>query len=208
MRVPLQLHPDSVSGAVDEVMVNVGRTRDGSLKLRFATRGALKRLCLPPSSSERPVRTDNLWKHTCFEAFIGEADSDAYYEFNLAPSRDWACYRFEAYRSRMTSPRAALAPRIETWLHLPRAADRARGVDEDHAGTVRNFAEPFFDLCATIDLRPFTFRDDCPWRLGLSAVIEERNGNKAYWAAAHPPGVADFHHRDCFAIELPAARLA
>ena len=41
-------------------------------------------------------------------------------------------------------------------------------------------------------------------RLGLSAVIEETSGRKSYWALAHPPGKADFHHSDCFALELPA----
>jgi hypothetical protein len=46
---------------------------------------------------------------------------------------------------------------------------------------------------------------DAPWRLGLSAVIEEAGGGLSYWALAHPPGKADFHHSDCFALELPAA---
>ena len=46
---------------------------------------------------------------------------------------------------------------------------------------------------------------DAPWRLGLSAVIEETTGRKSFWALAHPPGKADFHHPDCFAFELPAA---
>jgi hypothetical protein len=47
---------------------------------------------------------------------------------------------------------------------------------------------------------------DAPWRLGLSAVIEDRSGQKSYWALAHPPGRPDFHHEDCFALELtPAA---
>ncbi|HMJ93583.1 MAG TPA: DOMON-like domain-containing protein, partial [Allosphingosinicella sp.] len=41
--------------------------------------------------------------------------------------------------------------------------------------------------------------------LGLSAVIEERSGRKSWWALAHPPGDPDFHHPDCFALELPAA---
>jgi hypothetical protein len=36
-------------------------------------------------------------------------------------------------------------------------------------------------------------------------VIEETNGNKSYWALAHPPGKADFHHADCFALEFPKA---
>jgi hypothetical protein len=44
---------------------------------------------------------------------------------------------------------------------------------------------------------------DAPWRLGLSAVIEETSGRKSYWALAHPPGKPDFHHADCFAYELP-----
>ena len=208
MRASLHLHPDSTSGAVGQMTVEVARTRDGKLNLRFATTGALKRLVLPPARSGRPERADSLWQRTCFEAFVAEADSDAYYEFNLAPSRDWACYRFDGYRSGMTSPPEALEPSIETWLHLPRPVDRVRGIEEDYAGTVRNFAEPFFDLFAAIDLRPFSeLRLGRPWRLGLSAVIEERNGNKSYWALSHPPGAADFHHRDCFAIELPAARL-
>lgn len=42
-------------------------------------------------------------------------------------------------------------------------------------------------------------------RVGLSAVIEERRGAKSYWALAHPAGKPDFHHSDCFALELPAA---
>jgi hypothetical protein len=41
-----------------------------------------------------------------------------------------------------------------------------------------------------------------PLHLGLSAVLEETNGRKSYWALAHPPGKADFHHADCFALEL------
>jgi len=41
-------------------------------------------------------------------------------------------------------------------------------------------------------------------RLGLSAVIEEQDGTKSWWALAHPPGKPDFHHPACFALELPA----
>ncbi len=39
---------------------------------------------------------------------------------------------------------------------------------------------------------------------GLSAVIEETDGTKSYWALAHPPGKPDFHHPSCFTITLPA----
>ena len=41
-------------------------------------------------------------------------------------------------------------------------------------------------------------------KLALSAVIEELDGTKSYWALAHPPGKPDFHHPDCFALTLEA----
>ncbi|OYY67097.1 MAG: hypothetical protein B7Y49_00295 [Sphingomonas sp. 28-62-11] len=41
--------------------------------------------------------------------------------------------------------------------------------------------------------------------LALSAVIEETNGTKSYWALAHASGAPDFHHADAFAVELPKA---
>jgi hypothetical protein len=44
---------------------------------------------------------------------------------------------------------------------------------------------------------------DATWALNLTAVIEETNGHKSYWALSHAPGKPDFHHADCFALELP-----
>ena len=39
-------------------------------------------------------------------------------------------------------------------------------------------------------------------RLGLSAVIEARDGTLSYWALRHAPGKPDFHHPAAFALEL------
>jgi hypothetical protein len=39
-------------------------------------------------------------------------------------------------------------------------------------------------------------------RLGVSAVIEEANGRRSYWALRHPPGGPDFHHAGAFVLEL------
>ena len=39
--------------------------------------------------------------------------------------------------------------------------------------------------------------------LMTKCVIEEINGRKSYWALKHPAGKPDFHHPDCFALELP-----
>ena len=57
-------------------------------------------------------------------------------------------------------------------------------------------------LTATVPIPP----SKSTWRIGLSAVIEEKSGTKSYWALAHPPGKPDFHHRDCFVLDLPAAK--
>ena len=41
------------------------------------------------------------------------------------------------------------------------------------------------------------------WRLGLSAVLEEKDGAKSYWALAHADlGKPDFHVADCFTAKL------
>ena len=51
-----------------------------------------------------------------------------------------------------------------------------------------------FDPCALIP---------GPAQIGLSAVIEETDGTKSYWALAHPPGdKPDFHDPVCFAARL------
>ena len=209
MRVPLLLHPDSRSDAIDALAVDIVRSRPRQLQLRFVATGDIKHLRIPKPIGTHPVRADNLWLTTCFEAFVGPAGGSAYYEYNLAPSRDWACYRFDAPRSGMEAPNRVDAPSIHPWLHIPRGGDRSRSVERDLGGTERNFGAPFFELYATLDLS--RWKDlplDQPWRLGLSAVIEDNNGSKSYWAIGHAPGAPDFHHPDCFALELAAARPA
>ncbi len=60
------------------------------------------------------------------------------------------------------------------------------------------------ELAVTVELeRPFGLVAGLAWQVGLAAVIEDRRGRLSYWALAHPPGEPDFHHRDCFALELP-----
>jgi len=58
-----------------------------------------------------PARTDNLWRTTCFEAFVG-GEGGAYHEFNFAPSRRWAAYAFDAPRAGICNADAA----VEVWI--------------------------------------------------------------------------------------------
>ena len=40
------------------------------------------------------------------------------------------------------------------------------------------------------------------WEINLTAVLEEQDGTKSYWALAHPPEKPDFHMPDCFIGKL------
>ena len=44
---------------------------------------------------------------------------------------------------------------------------------------------------------------DAHYRLALSAVLEEEDGRRTFWALHHPGGQPDFHHPDCFVAKLP-----
>ncbi|HKX21768.1 MAG TPA: hypothetical protein VJM81_00690, partial [Rhizorhapis sp.] len=59
------------------------------------------------------------------------------------------------------------------------------------------------DVAVELDLAPLV--PDLDRSLGLSAVIEEQDGAKSWWALVHPSEKPDFHLRDCFALQLRAA---
>lgn len=121
----------------------------------------------------RPARVaDGLWQHTCCELFIASQGSSAYQEFNFSPSGEWAAYAFTDYRR--GGPLAAPDPGIAVHVTGQRL-ELAAAVAPGFTGNLV---------------------------LGVSAVIEHRDGTLAYWALRHPPGRPDFHHRDAFALEL------
>ncbi len=118
-------------------------------------------------------RRDELWRTTCCEVFLAK-ESGAYVEFNLSPSGNWAAYQFNSYREGMTDLELPFEPEI----------------------SVTPSSSHFF-LYAELP-----FLGDEYARLSLSAVLEEIDGTKSYWALNHPAGPPDFHHRDCFALKL------
>lgn len=168
----LKLHPDGRCDAVSGIAVEVTRPTPASLALHYVLTGRMPDLVLPPPAE--PVRTDDLWQHTCFELFV-RAGGDGYDEFNFAPSTQWAAYRFDGYRLNQRPTEAA-----------PQIAVRG--------GDIR------FELVVALAVPQFAH--EAALRLGVSAVIEEKSGRISYWALNHPPGKADFHHADGFAWEL------
>ncbi len=184
MQTRLVRHPDTPCAAAIAIEVGISRPMASMLGLRFSLTGDLDALVIPPRLDSR--RTDELWKHTCFEAFLrGPRQGDlgeAYAEFNFAPSTRWAAYRFDGYRAGMTPLNFAFTPMV--------TSTRAGGQLE---------VRTMLDLSG-VDLLPET----AAWTAGVSAVIEEVGGRISYWAAAHAPTRPDFHHSDGFALELAA----
>ena len=177
----LKLHPDSPCRAVRQIEVDVTRPRPDGLLLSYRVTGTMSDILIPPVVAV--ARRDQLWHHTCFEAFVRAPSETAYSEFNLSPSTQWAAYRFSGHRSGMRAAEGIDAPRIEVQAE-----------------------SQSFTLRASLDFRglPDLAREAC-WQVGLSAVIEDRGGSMSYWALAHPPGKPDFHHADCFTLELAPA---
>jgi hypothetical protein len=127
-----------------------------------------------PRLSE-PWRADMLWETTCFEAFLQVEGEDGYREWNFAPTGNWQAYDFTACRE---------------------GGERAEVGDPPYIRMEDNFT--WWTVGATIAVEAAQ-----RWRLGLSAVLEEKDGTKSCWALAHPdPQKPDFHNKDCFVGRL------
>jgi len=168
-------HPDTPATSIRSVHVEVTMTDPDDILLTFFVTPAAS-LALPEPKS--PARANHLWQHTCFELFLKPEGRAGYIEFNLSPSRQWAAYMFDGYRAGMRDHILPVDPHIE----LERQGEAF-------------VLEADVDLSATPSVKT---------SVGLSAVIGELDGTKSYWALNHPPGAPDFHHPDCFALELPA----
>lgn len=139
----------------------------------FGVGAPAERFVIPEAAE--PERAVELWKTTCFEAFLRPLGEEGYREWNFSPSTRWAAYDFSGYRKDMAEAELDTPPYVRM---------------ED------NFT--WWALGATIAVPA-----DTNWELGLSAVLEEKDGTKSYWALAHPGEKPDFHDPGCFAARLP-----
>jgi hypothetical protein len=166
-------HPLSPALGVSSLEADASVDEVGDLALMYRLIGDPRRLRLP--SREPPERRDGLWRHTCFELFVG-ATGEAYREFNFSPAGHWQAYAFGRYRQDGHLPQA-LAPHIEAEVV---GSTLALGV---HL------------LAANLPPGPRL-------RLGLTAVLEASDGGRAYWALKHASGQPDFHRAESFTLVL------
>ncbi len=166
----------------------------GRLALAWRVTGKVETILLPPAQSTGE-RRDGLWRATCFELFMGRTDDLAdnlanrpadrpaprqavYWEVNVAPSGDWAAYRFERYRKGRRDENALTVARVRA-ARAPRgfvlSADLEAGAPVPTGGALA---------------------------VGLTAVLAHEDGGTSYWALAHAPERPDFHRADTFVYRL------
>ena len=127
------------------------------------------------------MRTDGLWRHTCFEAFIAPGGVERILGIQLfsvgclgglslhrLPRRHDAARRGRRAASSPSKPARRNSRSLRRWTW---AGSRGRA---DVAGL----------------------------RLGLTAVIEDRAQGLSYWALKHGAEKPDFHRADSFVVAL------
>lgn len=174
----LTAHPENPPGSVRQVGVTLLQKPDGSLTLAYAIHGPGSFMRIP--SAENPVPTDELWRTTCCELFIGTGDGRSYREFNFSPSGQWTAYDFSDYRVKTPAQPRLPAPRIRS----DHFENRLRVDAKLPAGAL-----------------PIGAGLPC----ALAVIVEAHDRQLGYWALAHPGERPDFHHRSGFTLCLDTA---
>lgn len=151
-----------------------------TLDLHYSLTGSTAALVVP-APLQLPSRRDDLWQHTCFEAFLAVPGEEHYWELNLAPSGAWNLYRLDGYRRNLRPETCCQSVPIHWRVKAEQASLQAR------------LSLPA-ELAAAETLE-----------LGLSAVLERNDRELEYWALCHPLPDADFHRREGFRVRLAAA---
>jgi hypothetical protein len=148
------------------------------LSLHYSLAGNIDDVLLPPALL-KPSRRNELWKTTCFEFFLAIKGRPQYWEFNMSSSGDWNVYRMEAYRR--------IGFREETSIRRIPLEIKKNATD--------------FVLDVAVDLNPIIQREQ-NLEIGVTAVIQTKDGNQTFWALTHPAPQADFHLRESFVLTV------
>jgi hypothetical protein len=148
------------------------------LTFRFVLKGDLEKIEFPKTANI-PIRKNELWQTTCFEIFVGIENSTRYWEFNISPSGDWNVYRFDNYRQGMQEE-----TKVESLACYIYSESRNLLLGTD-----------------AFDLRKLASKDE-NFKVSITTVVKEKNGNISYWALKHCGEEADFHLRDSFVFAV------
>lgn len=118
-------------------------------------------------------RKDELWKKTCFEIFLKNPKTEAYYEFNFSTEKEWNLYRFESYRK----------------PNPPLRSDDFR---------IQNIKWRNGEFQAQILNQTNWFEME----VALTAVLLDRSGQTHYLSLFHPEQKPNFHHFKSYQFKI------
>ena len=162
---PLMLHQTCDLGPIRAVTASLTAT-DVGCDAEFRFEGDITRIKVPEPAPS--VRTDNLWKTSCFEIFWQPIGGTWYREFNLSPSSRWAAYDFDSFREGM----------------------RDAPVDAISVSCSHTDSELVLKASIAAELPD-------PAQVALNGIVEDKAGNMQFWALAFPPGKPEFHSEAC-----------
>ncbi len=137
--------------------------------IQYSLIGSLHFIQWTPTTSE-PRRCDDLWQHTCLEAFfsLDQQANSPYTEMNISPAGHWNFYDFSAYRT-----------------------DQRRTDHVSVAITSKNQTDQaLFQVEIKSPLKPLLLQ-----YCGISVILEFQDGEKSYWALDHISPRPDFHNK-------------
>ncbi|MEM6908799.1 MAG: hypothetical protein AAF494_08970 [Pseudomonadota bacterium] len=159
------LHQSCDLGPIRAVTAKISATETGC-DAEFRLDGRIEGIRLPDTAPS--IRTDELWKTSCFEVFWQPIGGASYRELNLSPSTRWAAYDFDAFREGM----------------------REAPVDAIALAVSSTDTELVLSANIAADL-------PSPAQVALTAIVEHRNQTIQYWSLAFGPGRPDFHSEAC-----------
>jgi hypothetical protein len=170
----IKLLPFSSGSLQGEVLADLEIGSNGLVIVHFCWNAEWPLRGCESISSENPAqRRHELWKTTCFEAFVKPLGQQNYWEINLSPQNQWNVYEFDDYRN-PTPPHEAKGWSLVDMKTLP----------GELVARIKS------DLSSKQNLR-----------VGLTCVLENKTGEKSYWALKHGLTQPDFHDQSCFLLE-------
>jgi hypothetical protein len=163
------LHQTCDLGPIRAVTAKITPTQAGC-DAEFRLDGRINAIKLPAHGPS--LRTDDLWKTTCFEIFWQPIGATSYREFNLSPSGRWAAYDFDSFRKGMRD-----APVNTVVLTSSHTSSNGQGELVLKASIEAELSDPA--------------------QVALNTIVEHADGHLQFWALAFGPGKPEFHSEAC-----------
>ena len=117
-------------------------------------------------------RADNLWEKSCFELFIANRISNAYWEINISSTGEWNLYQFDAYKQGMREIELTTQPLIQTQQ------------DQDS-----------FTISFELDIAELNLSDSL--NINLATILLTKENSRTFWTI-NPVEKPDFHNQNGF----------